>query len=797
MERDAAREVARRVDALLRRACRAGLRHLPRSALGELQALEQAAHVAGLVHVERELAGVATALERALDRDPQHRAASLVAALARVRARVRAAEAALAAPASPRDEEVFGVARRRYDDVAGTLVVEALAAVGYVTESGFTGVSVTLVAVDTGEELVASVVRPTDWFGDEPRRLWFQPVSDATPLAVADLAHGAWQLDGAKRSADGRLSLHAGLLVTPAGPTPARTLAPYRVPGLREGVDRVARDLAADEEAGVRLAIEGLRPAGVAVDETRGVATVSFTDQAGAVARQVVPMVPRNDLLLDNLARLRVRPPGLLVGRLSASAQGLSFEAQTAWFDQPVRLPHRRSGPVSEVHLGLETLPGDVDRAASAVPGAPAVPPDPARAAVDHAHGLLVALFASGTGRPEDLGSDLLAAASRAEDTGLPGLGRALARVSEALAAGLDASDALLAAAERCRLTARGLTLAALGTPEPPVSAPPLRRGADRRLWPVGVVRDRARALVVAIDAADGARWTVRDEWHDLPGGRVASRLFQAEIDPREALGRAWELVDHPASRGRDGRELASAWHTAPTLGPPVRPDLIPEVDAPAPGLFRCAFEAAAGPDGWVLTTAGGPCPAEVSEAAALDLAKRPSPVRAVGTFAPVAGALRLLAVDGAHPDVDPAATRWPWSALVARAAGGPLAPLVEAIGRGALPAVEDDPAVLEAAALPAAEGRRRLLAAVVDARRSVSVGDPMPPARALWSWGRALGGHPPIAALGLPPIAVRRAIVRPLARWLAGGPDDPEEALLLLAGAGERDVHFAGAPDA
>ncbi len=800
MDRTTATETVRRVEALLRRTCRAGLRSLSSAAAAELGALEKSAHAAGLVHLERDLAGLATEIGRFLDRSPQFRTVALVGALARTREHARAAARVLAMPPGPEDDAVLGVARRRYAPVAGTLLVEAVAASGFVTDAGFTGVSVTLVAPETGEESIASIVRPSDWFGDDPRRLWFQPVSEVTPLTVAELAHGAWRLDDVRRSSDGRLSLHAGLQAMPAAPAPARALAPYRVAGLREGVERLARDLdAAEADAAVRICVDGLRPGPVSADETRGTATVSFTDRRGLSARMVVPLLPRNDLLLDNLARLRDQPPGAILGRLSAGPSGLRFEPQTAWFDQPVRLQHKRAGPVLEVHLGLEPLTGPVDRgAASAPPPAPAAP-DAAQEAVGQVLGLLVELFATGTARPEDLGGDLLAAAARADEVGLAGVAGAARAVSDALAAGADATEPLFAATARCRLVDRGLALARLAEDAPPAAAAepaPPRRGADRVLWPLGVVRDGGRATIVAVDAADGSRWTVRDDWRDVRPGWVASRLFHGERDARELLGHTWVFTDHPASRAREGRELAPAWHTAPTLGPPVRDDAIPSVDAPGPGVCRCEVEARRGPDGWVLSAGDEPVAAELSDAVELELDKRGTAVRFVGRFAAVGGTLRLLTVDGVHPEVDPAATRWSFAEVAERARGTPLAPLVEALGRGAMPPVPDDPVAEQARLLPAAEGRRLVQRCVAQTRRNVAAGEPLPSAWILWSWGRALGLDPPIAGLSLPTAAVRRAVVRPLARWLAGAPDaDPTEALWLLAGTGERDLHLAGAP--
>ena len=794
MDRVAASIGVLRVRGLLRRVGRGGLRTLSRPILAELGALEKTAHAAGLVFVERELAALGAEVARGLDRSPRYRASSVVAALVRTDLRLRAAAEVLQQPASPRDDEVLGVARRRYEPVPGTLVVQAVSASGFVTDAGFTGVSVVLAVPDTGEELLASIVRPSDWFGDDPRRLWFQPVSEVTPLTVAELAHGAWRLDDVKRSADGRLSLHAGLQALPAPPAPARALARYRVPGFREGVQRLADALDEGEgEPAVRVCVEGVRVGAVVADETRATATVVFTDARGATARLVTALVRCNDLWLDNLSRLRDEPPGALVGRLSAGAEGLRFEPHTAWFDQPVRLQHKRAGPVQEVHLALEPLTGPVSRGGSLVPEVVRAPADAAQRALGEGYGLLVELFSTGTTRPEALGDDLVAAAERAAEVGLPGVAGALREVAAALAAGDDVTEPLFAAAARCRLVDRGLALARLedeaGGEAPVVVAQ--RRGADRRLWPLGVVREGTRASIPALDPADGSRWTVRDEWRPLPGGRVASALFHGEVDPAELLRRVWVLTDHPTTRSREGRELGPAWHTAPTLAEEVRGDTVPLVDQPAPGPFRMGVEARRGPDGWRVFAGASPLGVELSMAVETELEKRGSPTRFEGRFAGVSGAVRLLALDNHHPDAEPGLTRWPWASLVARARGTPHEALVAALGLGASPEVED--AVPEGAT--PAEVRRRVLEAAAQVRKNLRRGEGLPPGRVLWAWGRALGSEPPTAALGLPEDVVRRAIVAPLARWLSGASEDPEDALWLLGAAGELELHFAGAP--
>lgn len=776
-DREAARDTTERVERLLRRVAQAGIRHLSRPVSRELVAFERSAHAAGLVHLERELGALGAEVERCLDRSHQFRASSLVDRLVRLHRRAADARQALAQPPSPADDTLLGVARRRYEPVAGTLVAQAVAATGFVSDAGFVGVTVTLVT-EGGDELLATVVRPSDAFGDDPRRLWYQPVSQVTLVTLAELAHGAWRLDDVRRSSDGRLSLHAGLVAMPVPPTPRQALAPYLVPGWREATDRLAAEL--DDAAGVRVCVEGLRPGPCAVDETRGTATVDFTDARGATARMVVPMLPRHDVLLDNLARLRAAPPGALLGVLQAGAAGLRFEPLTAWFDAPVRVQHARVGAVQQVHLALEPLQGAVDRGRAEGRVAAAAPRDAAQALVTRVWDLVVELFSTGTAHPDALSDDLRDAARDAEALGMPGLAAGLGAVDRALAT--DATDAALRLGQQVRWLDRGLAVARLRDEAGDVAhAPSPRRGADRRVWPLGVVRDGAKVLVVALDAADGSPLLVRDEWAD--GG---SRLFQGPLDPAEALRRAWCFTDHPLVRTRDGRELQPAWHTAPTLGDAVDAARLPLVDRPGAGPCRAEVEARPGPDGWRLFVGDEPLPAELSLEAELHLDKGdPGPQRFVGTFAVVGGAVRLLAVDGVVPEVEPGHRRWSWALVVSRARGGPLEGVVAGLGwaSGGSPIRAPDPAPEVV--------RREAAAMLAQARKNARAGEGLPKVEVAVGWGLSLGASPPASALGLE-VLVRRAIVRPLARWLAGADDvDAAEALRWAEAAGELGLHF------
>lgn len=789
-DRTAARETLARVRELVGRTARAGVRHLGPAAVREIEALERDARAHGLVHLERELAALATEARRYLDRSPRFRPGAFADRLVRLRRRVLDADRALAGPPGPRDGEWLGVARRRYEPVPGRVTVEAVSASGFVTDAGFVGLTVHLVEPSTGRELQASIVRPTAGFGEDPRRLWYQPVSQVTLLSVAELAHGAWTLDDVRCSADGRLSLHAGLVALPAAPSPSRALAAYRVPGLREAAARLPTD---GDEDGVRVCVDGLAPGTCAVDDTRGTATVVFTDARGATARLVLSLAPRHDVLLDNLARLRQRPAGALFGRLTAGPGGLRFDPATAWFDAPLRVQHARVGAVQQVHLTLEPLLGAVDRGAGVLPPEVPLPPDAAQVVVSRTWELVTELLAGGTGRPEAVEADLAEVARDAAPLGMVGLAGALAELGGALGSGADPTEPALSLASRARRLERGLALArlqeAVGGPSPPPSPTAPRRGADRGVWPLGVLAvpgrpGLRRVVVLGLDLADGSPLAVRDEWSDVGGGRVASRLFQGPLDPEAALGRVWVFTDHPLVRTRDGRELHPAFHTAPRLGQAVDPARLPRLDAPGTAACRVAVEAARGPDGWVLTGAEGPLDAEWPEALELLLDRAgagPSEV----VVAPWAGVHHVLTWERWHPAVS-VGPRWAWSAVVARAAGGPLAALVADVAADRLPAGPDAPLT--------DDERRAVAGAVAQARQRALAGDELPAARAVLAWGAALGRRPPAAVLGVPD-RVDRAVVRPLARWLADADADAEEALWWLLATGERARWFD--PDA
>ncbi len=352
------------VDALLARLGAEGLQRVSASSLAELKAMETTAHNAGMVHVERRFATLATLAERYLARDPGFAAGAWVAAVNEAWLLNRATRRALAEDRLPADmRDLLGEARRTYTVLEAPLEVQPLGASGWVTETGFVGVTVLVATPDDDEPLTLSIARPTMHFGDDPLRLYRTPPAPALDLTLAELAHGAWALTRAKRSADGRLGLHAEVEVAPAPYRGARAYAPWRVEGALDLLDRL-RAADADPVRGAQTVYACFAPASGApltFDDKHGVARGWVTDAAGRRVGLRVPLRPWTDLLVENLRRLYgPRPDGpapprpeALFGRAFVGDGQLLFEPMTALYPAGVALGTRR---VDEVHLGLEPL---------------------------------------------------------------------------------------------------------------------------------------------------------------------------------------------------------------------------------------------------------------------------------------------------------------------------------------------------------------------------------------------------------------------------------------------------------
>lgn len=331
---------------------RQGLQRLSRPVLDQLLAAEQVAQHAGLVKVQRELAALGTHARRYLDRDPVFRSAAWLATLNRAWELTRQAREAWSPDIHPDAlGPVIGVARRRYELVERRVEVQAVGATGWVTDSDFVGLTVWLHELATGEIYQASAARPAAYFGSDPRRLLYGEISDHHAISMLDLAHGAWSLEGAKVSADGRLSMHRELRLRPGPWAGSAAYAGLRAVDWLQLVDRL---ILGESDLGY---IEPVDVSRVVVDDTHAVASCRMTDRNGAVLRVRVRLAAHNNNLVDSLKRLTsdraVRPDGWF-GRAWVTAGELCFEPYTALFHTPVQLDLRGKREVHGFHLALE-----------------------------------------------------------------------------------------------------------------------------------------------------------------------------------------------------------------------------------------------------------------------------------------------------------------------------------------------------------------------------------------------------------------------------------------------------------
>ncbi len=347
------------IGALLQRLVEHGLQRATASALVEVRAVAQQAQQARLVNLERELTALASLLERYLARDPLFRPGQWVAGCNRVWLQVGATRRALgSAEASGDLEAVAGVPRRRYEPHPGLIDVQAVAADGWRTDSGYVGVTVHLWWAAESRWLQATNVRPEALVGPVPARLARMSISEDVPMALGELSHGAWTLDGACLSADGRVSLGRGLVMIPGAPMGRRALDALHVPTAAAIVDRLlAAEL--DPIRGVGSTLVYLEPVAftdVRVDDTRGRALGGVRDAEGAVVAVHVPIAPENDALIDNLEALgkQWRPDGLIARAWLARGE-LQLHPISAVFAEPVKLKGVRQ-PAHEVHLTFEAL---------------------------------------------------------------------------------------------------------------------------------------------------------------------------------------------------------------------------------------------------------------------------------------------------------------------------------------------------------------------------------------------------------------------------------------------------------
>lgn len=355
------------IDELLHRLGVQGLQRMSAASADELAALGQTAHNAGLYAIERELTRLSTLVQRALGRDPLFEMAAYQATINRVwlinrRARARFAEGTL-----PEDmSDLIGVARRSYTPIDEPLELQALGADGWVSDTGFLGLTIHYAAAD-GRLFQAVAARPTMHFGTDPTRMLYWPAHDALEQTLGDLSHGAWRFDGAKASADARLSLHQDLRIRPAPYVGGRAYAALHAADWRAVVERLR---AADVHpvGGGEAPLVYVEPAAVGpveADVKRGRARAVARDEAGAQLDIEVPLRRENNLLVDNLERMygprrgEAAPPcdGLL-GRVRVADDRVLLAPISGVWSRPLKLSRRGRPAHHTVHLSLESLEG-------------------------------------------------------------------------------------------------------------------------------------------------------------------------------------------------------------------------------------------------------------------------------------------------------------------------------------------------------------------------------------------------------------------------------------------------------
>jgi hypothetical protein len=343
------------VDRLLGRLAWAGFERTSAESKAELTAVAQTAHAAGLIRLEREIAALATEIARYDQRDPLSNAGTTGRALHRVWALARRSQQAVDRGIGP-DEDIalFGEARRTYREVVGIVEVTTLAAWGWVTDSGFVGVTARMAGAD-GREREVSTARPSEWFGKDPAALLY--AGSAEGPSIGELLHGSFALSNVKESADGRLSLHRALQVAPAPWPGASAFAAWEAPDWARVLDRVA----ASEDGRAEVWVAAASSGEVAQDDRAGQVRQVLRDRTGAPMTAIVGMRPENNRWIDNLGALAKLPaerrPVGLFGRAWVGAGGLCFEPWTALWNREIGVRRRK---VHELHLSLEAL-GRVD----------------------------------------------------------------------------------------------------------------------------------------------------------------------------------------------------------------------------------------------------------------------------------------------------------------------------------------------------------------------------------------------------------------------------------------------------
>ncbi len=352
-----------RLDAALARLGSQGLQRMTAASAAEFEALAQLAHHAELPRLERLVETLSTMVRRYLDRDPLFTFEEFAGTVNRAWLLVRRTRARCA-DGDP-DEELpalRGEARRRFTEVDGAVTVQAVCAAGWVSDTDYVGVTVTLHVEGRDEPWQVSNARPVMYFGNEPHRLYREPLSDAVALTVADLAHGAWKVQRARVSRDGRMSVHAAMAVSPGAFLGARAWAPIACDSWAAVAARL-RERGVHPITGSGAATVYIEPAAwgpVRIDDKTARAVGTLRDRRGAEVRIEVALRPEHNRLVDNLERLAgplraMRPDGL-VGRAWVEQGALRFTPLTAVWNEPRVLNDHGRRRVNEVHLTLESL---------------------------------------------------------------------------------------------------------------------------------------------------------------------------------------------------------------------------------------------------------------------------------------------------------------------------------------------------------------------------------------------------------------------------------------------------------
>lgn len=393
-ERDklARMEVAfEKIDKLLYRIGLQGLQRVSEASATELQALKQTAHNAALITVERQLDILATQVQRYLERDPLFRMSDYMATINRIWLLNQQARRMHSKGLSPAEMvDIIGETRRSYEEREEPLMLQPLGASGWVSDTDFVGVTIYFYADVEGAPIYqASNAKPTMYFGNDPRRLLHDQISDYVQFSIHDMAHGAFEFSRARISRDGRLSLHKDLQVKKAPYIGARAYKALACDDWQELVERIKNSevnpVYSSGSSFVLISPAEMGP--VFMDEKNARVWAEISDRRGATLQLEVPLRAENNFLIDNLEFIlgadqpskgkeqaskrgkrrkvadgapRQAPaalkPNALFGKAWLGEGKLKFFPYTGVYNQAVVLNERGKKRVNEIHLSLEDM---------------------------------------------------------------------------------------------------------------------------------------------------------------------------------------------------------------------------------------------------------------------------------------------------------------------------------------------------------------------------------------------------------------------------------------------------------